>query len=113
MGLDEAFAPVEAVNTQIVLHNTWGHLAPEPHRKYYGWFIVAKGAYGDYIIFDYEFKDLPDSPWFFEHFTEYAFDRVGVDAGVGLYKYEGWYKLFKNGNCQFGKGTFTKLEIAS
>jgi len=110
MSLADAFAPVEALNRAIVSRNTFGHLAPEPQKKYYGWVIVAIGIGGNSIIFDYEFNGLPVSPWFAEDLDEFSFDET-ANKEIGLYKFDGWYMKFKNGNFHFGGGKFTKGEI--
>lgn len=110
MSLEEAFAPVQALNRAIVTRNTWGHLAPEPNEKYHGWVIVARGSFGNNIIFDYEFDGLPDSPWFADDLGAFAFEATDRKA-LGLYKFTGWYKKFKNGNFRFGGGKFCRLEI--
>lgn len=111
-GFAEAFAPVIELNRAIVARNTWGHLAPEPQKKYYGWVIVARGIGGNNIIFDYEFNGLPDSPWFAEDLDEFALGATS-DEGLGLYKFKGWYKKFRNGNFHFGGGKFHRLKIAA
>ena len=106
MSLSEAFAPIEAINTAIVLKNTWGHLYPQIGRKYEGYILVAHGCYGDTIVVDQSFTDLPDSPWFaddlFEFMRNQNFDTIGI------FRFNGWYKKFKNGNYQFGGGKFFK-----
>jgi len=100
-----------SINSEIVMWDTWGHLAPEPHKKYYGWIIVAKAAFRNNFIFDYHFDELPDSPWFADDLCEFAFDVTKDKEGIGLWRYEGWYKKFKNGNYQFGAGKFVKLTV--
>ena len=111
-GFAEAFAPVMELNRAIVARNTWGHLAPEPQKKYYGWVIVAMGIGGNNIIFDYEFDGLPDSPWFAEDLDKFAFGET-ASKFAGLYQWSGWYKKFRNGNFHFGGGGFHRLEIPS
>lgn len=49
-----------------VTRDTWGHLAPEAEREYIGWILCALGCFGDYVVIDYDFVDLPDSPWLAE-----------------------------------------------
>ncbi len=109
-GFADAFAPIDDINKEIVKSNTWGHLAPVPGRKYYGWFIVAVGTYGETIVLDDNFPELPGSPWQYDDLHEFSFEATS-DFGTGLYRFEGWYKKFKNGNHQFGGGKFKKVEV--
>jgi hypothetical protein len=62
MGLQEAFAPIEAVYREAVLRDTWGHLAPEPGRKYAGTILFTHSEYGDITVIRTDFPGLPDSP---------------------------------------------------
>jgi hypothetical protein len=111
MSFADAFAPIQAINEEVVKVGTWGHLSPEPHRKYYGWIIVAVGTYRESIVLDDEFPELPNSPWQYDDLHEFSFEATsGFKAG--LYKFEGWYKKFKNGNYRFGGGKFKRVEIA-
>lgn len=110
MSLASAFAPVEALNREIVKFDTWGHLAPEPHKKYHGWIIVAIGEYGETIVLQDDFPGLPNSPWQYNDLCEFTFEATG-DFEVGLYKFKGWYKKFKNGNFRFGGGKWRRVEI--
>lgn len=109
MSLADAFAPVMMLNRDIVMKQTWGHLMPETGRKYHCFIVVAKGNCGDSIIFDYGFEGLLDSPWLFEDFTTFAFNSTSRFEASALYRFDGWYKKFKNGNYRFGGGKFTKI----
>lgn len=101
MSLASAMAPVEAMNRAIVMHNTWGHLAPEPRRLYRGEILFAHGDYGDLSVITCKFKDLPDSPWFFDHLNEFAADKAFKRPRGTLLRFTGTYMMFKNGNCRF------------
>lgn len=109
-GFADAFAPIQAINEEIVKVQTWGYLAPEPGRKYYGWIIVAMGVYGESIILNDNFPKLSNSPWQYNDLHEFSFDATSGFA-PGLYRFDGWYKKFKNGNYQFGGGKFEKIEV--
>lgn len=44
------------------MQDTWGHIYPEPGRKYPGYVVFSVGDYGDSTILQAEFEGLPDSP---------------------------------------------------
>jgi len=111
MSLEEAFAPIEILNRAAVMWDTWGHLAPEPHKRYYGYIIVAVTFNNNHPVFDYEFENLGGGPWLYEDIVMFSFEQTKQLEGPALYRWDGWYKKFKNGNCQFGGGKFEKLTI--
>jgi len=101
-----------------VLKETWGHLAPELGRKYTGWILVAHDCYGGWTILDWEFENVPSSPWIAEDIDDFTFgwfDLMDVDDDfpVGVYRYEGWYKKFKNGGYQFQAKPFVQQTIVN
>ena len=64
-----------------VMKDTWGHLYPQPGRKYRGTMLIAVGEYGDQIIVKSEFKDLECSPQ--RHTMENSvFDHTEFEVGV-------------------------------
>jgi hypothetical protein len=84
-----------------VMHATWGHLAPEERRKYPGTILFTQGEYGDCTVIRSNFPDLPGSPWFHQHESDFCFDnKRKLESGV-IYKFEGTYMMFKNGNYHF------------
>jgi hypothetical protein len=99
MSLADAFAPAEARYKAEVMANTWGHLYPEPRKKYPGYVIFAHGAFGDMVVIQNEFDDLPDSPWFFEDLRALVM-KYETEAGK-IYKFDGYYMKYKNGNHAF------------
>lgn len=109
--LQEAMAPIQAVNREIVKNETWGYLAPESRRKYYGWVLVAVGCYGDTIVVNDQFEGLANSPWQYEDLQEFV-GKATSGFDVGIYRFDGWYKRFKNGRCQFGGGRFERLTLS-
>lgn len=106
MSLVDAFAPIDVINHNQILYNTWGHLAPEFNRKYFGYIIKAKGDYGNEIIMKAEFDGLSDSPWFFNSLSEFTFKD---NCETGLYRWDGWYIHYQNGNFCFGGGKWQKI----
>lgn len=100
MSFESAFAAHEFLHREAVMRNTWGHLAPEPHHKYQGTILVARG-YRDEIILDYEFE-ISGGPWLYYDMLDFL-DGITF-AENGVYRWQGWYKKFKNDNYQFGGG---------
>ena len=99
MSLAEAYAPVEAAHRARVLDNTFGHLAPSIRKKYRGTLVFTQSAFGHLVPIRAEFKDLPDSPWFYNHINDFVAERA-LEAGK-VYKFEGTYMVFRNGNPSF------------
>ena len=98
----DAFIPHEEIFRAQVMSATWGHLAPEQRRTYRGFIIFAHGAYGDIVPIQCEFQGLKDSPWCFDDMTEYVGDYIMAhDAPGTVYRFDGTYRKFRNGNCQF------------
>lgn len=109
MSLADAFAPIEALNREIVMHNTFGHLAPVPGQRYTGTILLAQGDYGDNVILSARFDELDDSPWLFEDMQQFIWSAP--DERPAIFKWSGWYVRYKNGRCRFGGGKFRKLQL--
>lgn len=92
-----------------VLHDTWGHLAPEPGQKYPGTILIAQGDYRDCIILSARFDDLDDSPWLYDDMQEFI--ASAPSERPAIFKWSGWYVRYKNGRCRFGGGKFRKLQL--
>ncbi len=104
MSLQDAFEPYEHDYRQKVLANTWGHLAPEPGRSYEGFVCFAHGVHGDSTIIEWQFEDLPPSPWFFDDLIDHMnneIDRHLKDRSYGVWIWEGTFKVFKNGKSRW------------
>jgi hypothetical protein len=101
VSLATAFAPAEAAHRSAVMHATWGHLAPEPRRLYRGEILFAHGDYGDHVVIRCKFKDLPDSPWFYDQLTDWTSDKAFKHPRGTILKFEGTYMMFKNGKGRF------------
>lgn len=102
MSLESAFAPVEAYNRALVMHQTWGHLAPEPRVNYSFKIVFCEGQYRDTIIIRTE-TQLEDSPWLFDHMMDFICDKA-LETGK-VYEFEGTYMMYKNGGCRFSGKT--------
>ncbi len=90
----ECFAPIEARDKSIVMHQTWGHLGPE-QKRYYGQMIVAHSTYGDITVIDDRFEDLQNSPWQYAAINDIAFELL-KDEEVGVYNLIGWIEWTQN-----------------
>lgn len=76
-----------------VMHGTWGHLYPEPGRKYPGYIVFAVGDYGDQTLLKTEFEGLSDSPQKMEVCNQ-IFNSWEVETGVYRVDCELWF--YKN-----------------
>ena len=108
MSLAEAFAPAEARHRSQVMAATFGHLAPQVRKKYRGTILFTHSNYGQLVVIRADFKNLPDSPWLFEHLNDFVFERATERGKV--YRFEGSYMLFKNGKPSFS-GTVTEVNF--
>lgn len=106
MSLAQAVAPAEAAHRAKVLAATFGHLAPSIRKKYRGVIVFTQSVFGQLVPIRADFKDLPDSPWFFEHLNDFVGERATEPGKV--YKFEGTYMLFKNGKPSFS-GNVTEV----
>lgn len=107
--MQDAFAPIDAMNRATIARHTFGHLAPKPRQVYTGWIVFTYGSYGDYVVIDDGFDGLPDSPWFFEDMNEFICDKAERPGTV--YRFDGTYTKFKNGAYRFsGKVTIVWVQ---
>ena len=97
---------------QEVMQDTWGHLAPEPGTKYEGYLTFAHSDYSSQgsIIIEARFEGLDDSPWFFQDLNDYIADKTKDEKGGAVFRFDGTYKRFKNGRCQFS-GVLYKIPL--
>jgi len=101
--LEDAMGPATARYSAEVMAETWGHLAPEPRRRYPGTIVFTHGAYGDLTPIVVEFGQLPDSPWFFDGVLEFIGSRKTAPGKV--YRFSGTYMMCKNGSHRFSGRT--------
>lgn len=95
----------------IQTEQTFGHLAPKPQTEYKGYILFTLTVFRDTCIIDFEFSDLDESPWFNTDVLEYISgytDALPESKNHGVYRYEGSYKKFKNGNHKF-EGKVTEI----
>ncbi|MCE5332746.1 MAG: hypothetical protein LLF95_11490 [Bacteroidales bacterium] len=95
----------------IVQAQTFGHLAPKPQTEYKGFILFTLTCFGETCIIEFIFDGLEASPWFNTDIIEYIGDYTDAlpdDKDFGVYRFEGAYKKFKNGNHKF-KGKVTEI----
>lgn len=83
---------------QDVRQETWGHLRPKTNHKYYGYIVFAYSAWGELVLIDAEFTGLDSSPWLYDDLIAFVDSQ---DVSTGVYRWDGWYKSFKNESHQF------------
>lgn len=108
MSLPDVWAQIAADQRNMVLRETWGHLAPKKNKTYKGRIVYAIGCYDSgnlnptALVADFE--DLSDSPWFYDALQEFMRDiawRIAEkNAGTPTYNEPGevyeWVGTFRN-----------------
>jgi hypothetical protein len=93
----DVFAPAEARYRQVVLANTWGHLAPRRNETYRGHIIFAVGCFGDDRLnptaLACEFGELDSSPWFYDALQGFLQDQQTEEGHV--YRFDGTFRNYK------------------
>ncbi len=92
---------------QVVMQDTFGHLAPKEGRSYKGTMIYVRGEYGDIVLLSADFKNLKDSPWLFEAMQEYIGEHCQEE---GLYKWVGQFSKISDSCYCFG-GKIKRLDL--
>ena len=87
--IQDAFAPIEQVNHEVVMKNTWGHLAPKKNKKYFGFIIFCYASDGTLCPIDYDFGNLPGSPWLYDAIIDFI-DENAKEQGR-IYKFIGTF----------------------
>lgn len=95
MSIASAMAPIEAINKEIVMQDTWGHLAPIKNKTYSGHFTYASSCFGanNPIMLSFEFKDLDSSPWLYNALQDLLYS-LKTEPGI-VYKFEGTIRNYK------------------
>lgn len=75
-----------------VMDDTWGHLAPDVNRVYGGYILYTLGCYGDITCIQTHFRELPDSPWFYDDLHSFMCygDEKEEEQGI-IYLFLGSY----------------------
>jgi hypothetical protein len=97
MPVVDAYAERKA---ERVMRDTWGHLDDVPGIKHHGIILFAEGAFGgERVILRSRFGAGGYGPWFYEGIHEWLGEQDMEDGRI--YRFEGWYRLCKNGRHQF------------
>lgn len=105
----ETLASIEAHQKAVAISQTWGHLAPKPQTEYKGTIIFTLTAFGETCLIDFNFEDLEASPWLNLDILDYITAHTNkCKKDFAVFKWNGMYKKFKNGNFKF-KGTFKEI----
>lgn len=99
MSLATAFEGSDRNYKRAVMHQAWGHLAPKHGQVYNGEIVFCFGEYGDITPITTKFKGLGDSPWFFGQMSDFIARKCKTRGRI--YRFEGTYRLLKNGNGRF------------
>lgn len=99
MALKEEFDKIDLLNTAIVARQTWGHLAPQPGTVHALTLLFCCGEYGHIVPIRVESITLDDSPWFYDDMQ--TFIETNAKEAGRIYKFDGTYRKYKNGNCKF------------
>lgn len=67
-----------------VMDDTWGHLKPRKGRSYGGYILYTLGCYGDITCIQTHFRDLPDSPWFYDDLHSFMCSGEEQDDEQGI-----------------------------
>jgi hypothetical protein len=88
----------------IEITKTFGHLAPKPQTEFNGFILFTLTCFGDTCIIEFIFDGLKASPCLnvdiLEFISSYT-NNLPADKNYGVYRFEGSYKKFKNGNHKF------------
>jgi hypothetical protein len=91
--MSAALAPVELANKQAIQKATWGHLAPRRNKRYQGHIVFSISAFGDMVVIDADFEDLPDSPWLFDAVHNFVFEDESLVHGA-IYRFDGTFRNY-------------------
>lgn len=103
-----AFAKHEANHRSKVMHDTWGHLAPEPRKPFIGHILWTYSDWGIITPIRSMFEGLSESPWLFEALTDFISEKSKKQGGI--YRFDGTVMMCKNGKFKFsGKVRAVKI----
>lgn len=104
MSLADAFVESESRYKAQVMHATFGHLEAEPGTEHEGAFLFIYGQHGDMVVIESDFPTFGEGPRYFADRQDFMWDQIrdnGPCSEVGVYRFVGKYKRFKNGNTRF------------
>lgn len=110
MSLADIGAKITQDQKNAVMAETWGHLAPKKNKRYTGCIVYVIGCYDSGSLnpttLDCNFKDLNDSPWFYNALNEFL-SKLPKEFRESGYIYR-WIGTFRN--YEF-KGEISKTKI--
>lgn len=100
---------ITAARAAAVIYETFGHLDAKPGERHKGWFVFINGQHGDMDVVYSDFPTFGEGPGYFHDREDFIFELTtgsGPCTAVGIYRFDGEYRVFKNGNTRFaGKTT--------
>jgi hypothetical protein len=110
--MQDTLTKIDAYNSAVAIHETFGHLDPKRNMIHKGWFMFTYTAWGQTEPIDYDFKGLDSSPLIYSTLEEYmdsCWKNKRIEEGK-VYRVEGQLRRFKNGNARIsGKLVEVKL----
>ncbi len=94
----ELLGKAGAEHQASVIYQTFGHLDAKPGDKHAGYFIFINGQHGDMDVVFSDFPTFGEGPGYFydrEDFICKLTTGDGPCAAVGIYRFEGEYRLPK------------------
>lgn len=92
----------DPAQVEAILNDTWGHLKAKQGQVYEGHILFTLTCHRETTILDWDFGDLPASPWFAEHLMDFVCSKVPDDVDeFRLWRFDGTYRELKNGNGRF------------
>jgi hypothetical protein len=96
----DALAACEEIYRQVVLEETWGHLAPKKNKTYKGRVVYATGCYDNGDLnptpLSCNLKGLDSSPWFYSAIHEWLQDLPEEYRKEGcVYEWRGTFRNYE------------------
>jgi hypothetical protein len=101
MSMEDLADLLYADQKEVVINQTFGHLASVPGRVYFltAWWASSEGGVTTLIKTD--LGDLLESPWLFMDLMKFIGDYAEKVPQGTLWKFTGAYRKFKNGRAKF------------
>lgn len=92
MSFSSACIQWEAKQKEKVMEDTWGHLVPKKNHTYHGYIVFCWASNGDLTPIDYDFTDLPGSPWLLTAIIDFIGDNAKQQCKV--YRFDGTFRNY-------------------
>ncbi|WP_454777165.1 hypothetical protein [Klebsiella oxytoca] len=89
---------ITAARAAAVIHETFGHLDAKPGDRHEGWFVFINGQHGDMDVVYSDFPTFGEGPGYFTDREDFIWELIRDDgpyAAVGIYRFDGEYRLPK------------------